>query len=206
MDKKENGFSLIIVVIFMSIAAVFVGYLMGSWLIGFLMEEPAQQSAQNNAEEVGEVLQNNNSAPLQNSSVEEEESPSSNDQEEVSISEQNTEQITDQDSSAENQESSPGEQDNQTAQTEENDQLESDLDTAAEEIKGSYGVQVGAFNNYDSALSIKEEIEQLGFTVYITDSKPHKIQVGIFQNREEAEKAEVELEQQDYNGFIVLRD
>ena len=55
MIKKEGGFSLVIVVIFMSIAAVFVGYLMGSWLIEFLMDEPADQMAQNSSEVIEEI-------------------------------------------------------------------------------------------------------------------------------------------------------
>lgn len=205
MDKKENGFSLIIVVIFMSIAAVFVGYLMGSWLIGFMMEEPAQQSAQNNVEEVEEVIQDNNSAPLQNSPAEDEDTVESIDQEEISV-EENNEQTAVQEGSSENQENDSVEQSTQAAQTEEKDQTQPESSDSAEGIQGSYGVQVGAFNNYDSALSIKNEIEKLGFKVYITDSKPHKIQVGSFQNREEAEKVEAELEEQDYNGFIVLRE
>ena len=206
MDKKENGFSLIIVVIFMSIAAVFVGYLMGSWLIGFMMEEPAQQSAQNNVEEVEEVVPDKNSAPLQNSPAEDEDTAESIEQGEISVEEENTEQTAVQEGSSVNQENDSEEQSSQTAQTEEKDQTQPESSDSTEGIQGSYGVQVGAFNNYDSALSIKNEIEELGFKVYITDSKPHKIQVGAFQNREEAEKVEAELEEQDYNGFIVLRE
>ena len=203
MDKKENGFSLIIVVIFMSIAAVFVGYLMGSWLIEFMMEEPAQQSAQNNVEE---VERDSNSSPLTNSSAEDEDTAESIEQGEISVEEENNEQTAVQEGSSENQENDSEKQSSQTVQTEEKDQTQPESSDYVEEIQGSYGVQVGAFNNYDSALSIKNEIEELGFNVYITDSKPHKIQVGSFQNREEAEKVEAELEEQDYNGFIVLRE
>ncbi|ADO77383.1 SPOR domain-containing protein [Halanaerobium praevalens] len=39
MNKDEKGFSLIIIVVFMSIAALFIGYLAGSWLISFLVAD-----------------------------------------------------------------------------------------------------------------------------------------------------------------------
>lgn len=47
MTNKDDGFSLIIVVIFMSIAALFIGYLMGSWLISFLVDDEQAEMAEN---------------------------------------------------------------------------------------------------------------------------------------------------------------
>jgi len=188
MNNNKNGFSLIIVVIFMSIAALFVGYIMGSWLISFMTEESEQQMADNNVEQIEEVqevssneLAGDNQAEMNDESIQENLlNEESNDDKNETLVEENTESAA--------------------AQTADDSHFEGD------DLSGTFAVQVGAFNNIDSAISLKEEMEDLGFETFITESKPHKIRVGRFATREEAEESEAQLENREYEGFIVLRD
>lgn len=195
MNKKENGFSLVIVVIFMSIAALFVGYLMGSWLIGFLVEDPGSQAAEesesinktlkeespDSAEEVVNNSNNNLTAPAAENNEEEEESSSQS---------ENTDSKAAEDT-----------QNNERAAEESSENTESSAQPA-----GDYGVQIGAFANYNNALSLKDTVEEMGYTVIITDSSPHQVQVVGYSSREEAESAAAELEKEGYKGFIVVRE
>lgn len=167
MKKKEKGFSLVIVVIFMSIAALFVGYLLGSWLITFLVDDTEEEFAQNEVEEVQEGSLNGISDDLIEDDI-------------------SDEQLQD------DFQADPGE----TTEEAPN----------GEEFAGRYGVQVGALNNYNNALVLKNELEEMGYEVIITDSTPHQIQVHGYENREEAEEAQSELESDGYEGFIILRE
>ena len=65
MNKNEKGFSLVVVVIFMSIAALFIGYLMGSWLISFLIEDDSAEMAEQkqNKTNVNQQLTENKEKP-----------------------------------------------------------------------------------------------------------------------------------------------
>lgn len=184
MNNNESGFSLIIVVIFMSIAALFVGYIMGSWLISFMTEESEKEIADNNVEQVEQVqeVSSNDSAENNQAGINEE-SPQEN-----VLNEETNETTVEQNTEGEEE------------QTTEESKFEGN------DLSGTFAVQIGAFNNIDSAISLKEEMEDLGFEAFITESQPHKIRVGSFETREEAEEVEAQLERRDYEGFIVLRD
>ncbi|ADQ14546.1 SPOR domain-containing protein [Halanaerobium hydrogeniformans] len=167
MKKNEKGFSLVVVVIFMSIAALFVGYLLGSWLITFLVDDTEDEIAQNEVEEVQEGTLNGISDDLL---------------EDEFVDEQ----------PVDDPQAEPGETIEETPTT--------------EEFSGQYGVQVGAFANYTSALALKNELEELGYEVFITDTSPHQIQVHGYESREDAEEAQSELETEGYEGFIIHRE
>ncbi|MGM0437182.1 MAG: SPOR domain-containing protein [Bacillota bacterium] len=68
---------------------------------------------------------------------------------------------------------------------------------------GGYAVQIGAFNNYDNALSLKKDLENEGYEVVITEGKPHKVRLGPSQEKEEAEKIKEEIESLGYSGFVI---
>lgn len=204
MNKNENGFSLVVVVIFMSIAALFIGYLMGSWLISFLVEEdtaeiaeqeqtPAQvsqQVAENSQEEVEEInnTKNNLTAPPEDgvtAPVEENNTAAEN----TAVVEQDD---TEQNEAEQDQSQNTEEADNDTSEGAEN--------------TGGFGVQIGAFSNYNNALTVRDTVSELGFEVVITDSSPHQVQVVGYESRDQAESAAEELETEGYPGFIVIRE
>ena len=198
MNKNEKGFSLVVVVIFMSIAALFIGYLMGSWLISFLVEDgstemaepddnsavvnqqPAESSQQKETEEINNT-ENNLTAPT------EEELKIAPDQINQSSTEETAE--TEQTQSSNNAGTAPAENNTQSTET-----------------TGRYGVQIGAFSNYNNALSVKDKVIELGYQVVVTDSSPHQVQVVGYQNRDQAESAAQDLEAEGYPGFIVVRE
>ena len=197
MNKKENGFSLVIVVIFMSIAALFIGYLMGSYLISFLVEDDST--------EIAEQEQN---APVVNQQPPESSGEVSDSPEEVNNTENNLTAPTEEELNI-----APEQSNQETAEsTAPPDQNESGEVTPAEnndqntELVGGFGVQIGAFSNYNNALSVRDKVEELGFEVVITDSSPHQVQVVGYQSRDQAESAAVELETEGYPGFIVIRE
>jgi cell division protein FtsN len=193
MNKNEKGFSLVVVVIFMSIAALFIGYLMGSWLISFLVEDSSTEMADQNDNPA--VV---NQQPTQSSQPE----------------------VTEEDNNTENNLPTPTEeelriapdQSNQnsteaTASQEQNTGTDSaDNNVQNTETTGRFGVQIGAFSNYNNALSVRDKVIELGYQVLVTDSSPHQVQVVGYQNRDQAESAAQELEAEGYPGFIVVRE
>lgn len=200
MKNSEKGFSLIIVVIFMSLAALFVGYLMGNWLISFLIDDSGEQIAQQeqspsvsqnmeqNKKEDFNNTQNNLTAPAEDSSPESQSDTNSSD-----TADQGQNQPSNQTESQKNAESGSS-----TESSSEN--------ASPAEITGGYGVQIGAFSNYNNAKSLKDKVENLGYEAVITDSSPHQVQVIGYETREKAEAAEKKLEAEGYNGFIVARE
>ena len=66
-----------------------------------------------------------------------------------------------------------------------------------------YAVQVGAFNNFENALSLKQELKAEGFNVIITGGKPHKVRIGPFNGKKEAEKIQNKVESIGYNGYVM---
>ena len=208
MNKKENGFSLVIVVIFMSIAALFVGYLMGSWLIGFLVEDDSSQMAEEEVSQnsAAQIAQSNQTAQENQNSEEVTETennqtaPTSENEDTPAQTESTADTAAETAPAAENTESPQPRP--EAAQTESPESDEAD----SSDIAGSFGVQIGAFSNYNNALNVQETVEELGYDVVITDSSPHQVQVVGYQTREEAESAAADLESEGYNGFIVIRE
>ncbi|PUU90734.1 MULTISPECIES: SPOR domain-containing protein [Halanaerobium] len=189
MSKKENGFSLVVVVIFMSIAALFIGYLTGSYLISFLVEEDESQEMADQA---------------QNPPAAEESKP---EPEELNNSQNNLTAPTEEEQQIAVEQA--GQSQTETAAPDENQSTEK---TAAGnsspngEEPGGFRVQIGAFSNYNNALTVKETVSELGYQVLITDSSPHQVQVVGYKNRDEAETAAADLEEEGYPGFIVIRE
>jgi len=195
MNKNENGFSLIIVVIFMSIAALFVGYLMGSWLISFLVEDDTEiAEEQMNTSNVNQQLASENKSQPEevNNQKNNLTAPDSGDENDVSSTE-----TTDNSTISGNQ--------NNQAQ---NDQVDTETNNSSErgESQAGFAVQIGAFSNYNNALTVKNEVETLGYDLFITDTTPHQVQVIGYSTRNQAETVLEELKSKGYNGFIVVRE
>ncbi len=192
MNKNEKGFSLVVVVIFMSIAALFIGYLMGSWLISFLVEDSSTEMAE----------QDDNSAvvnqqPAQSSQPEETEEVNNTENNLTAPTEEELKIAPDQS----NQDSTEAASQEQNTETDSADNNVQNTETA-----GRFGVQIGAFSNYNNALSVRDQVIELGYQVVVTDSSPHQVQVVGYQNRDQAESAAQELEAEGYPGFIVVRE
>lgn len=101
------------------------------------------------------------------------------------------------------------EDDNQEINIDEKNDSVTSLDSQNENIKtdkfskASYAVQVGAFNNYNNAQKLKRELENQGYEVLITESKPHKVRVGPSSEKKGAETIKKEIEKMGYNGFVL---
>ena len=157
MNKNDNGFSLVIVVIFMSIAALFIGYLMGNWLISFLVEDDSA--------EIAEQQQNTPNINQQKTETGEEAA------EEVNNKENNLTAPTEEELkiAPEQNDQSPAAGTAATNQEQNAEPTESEQSSENNEIAGDFGVQIGAFSNYNNALSLKDSVEDLGFEAVITD-------------------------------------
>ncbi|MGM0499355.1 MAG: SPOR domain-containing protein [Bacillota bacterium] len=194
MNKNEKGFSLIVVVIFMSIAALFVGYLMGSWLISFLVEDDSTEIAeeQKNTTNVNQQLASENSGQPKEVNNQENNLTAPDNGKEAAVS------------PTENTDNSSINTDN----TNQKDQTKTETNNSSErgEIKGGFAVQIGAFSNYNNALTVKTKVEELGYELFITETTPHQVQVVGYSNRDQAEAALEELKSEGYNGFIVVRE
>lgn len=203
MTKNDDGFSLIIVVIFMSIAALFIGYLMGSWLISFLVDDEQVERAQNNQK----ISQRQN--PIPEAKKETAAKKVNNSSNNLTAPQQKTEKAENKAvekkkepvketavEKKENKEPAPAE----NSAAEPNNQKQKKLEP------GNFGVQIGAFSNYSNALTIKEKIEKMGYQVIVTDGSPHQVQVTGYPDRSRAEAAAAELEKEGYPGFIVSRE
>ena len=194
MNKKENGFSLVVVVIFMSIAALFIGYLTGSYLISFLVEE-------DESPEMADQAQN---SPAVTQEPQEESKPES---EEVNNSQNNLTAPTEEEQQIAVEQAGQSQTETAAPEPEQSpEETTADNSTPNSEEPGGFGVQIGAFSNYNNALSVKETVSELGYQVLITDSSPHQVQVIGYKNRDEAESAAADLEEEGYPGFIVIRE
>lgn len=195
MNKNEKGFSLIIVAIFMSIAALFIGYLMGSWLISFLVNDQNPEQRAEPQTEINKTIAENDS---ENKTVNNQKNNLT-----APPQENKTTQKTVEDSADSANSQSADNENNEEKQEQNND---SASNNSPSNIGGSYGVQIGAFSNYNNALKLKNEIVDLGYDVVISESSPHQVKVIGYQNREKAEEIESELKKEGYNGFIVIQE
>jgi cell division protein FtsN len=194
MNKKENGFSLVVVVIFMSIAALFIGYLTGSYLISFLVEEDESPEMADQAQNPPAVTQ----APQEESKPESEEL--NNSQNNLTAPTEEEQQIAAEQADQNSAETAAPEPEQSTEETAVANSSQNNEDP------GGFGVQIGAFSNYNNALTVKETVSELGYQVLITDSSPHQVQVVGYENRDQAETAAADLEEEGYPGFIVIRE
>jgi len=191
MDKNERGFSLVVVVIFMSIAALFIGYLMGSWLISFLIEDDSAEMAE----------QKQNKTNVNQQLAEDKEKPA----DQINNKENNLTAPTEEERKiSPDQQQSSAKPKTDLDQKQSNQAAENSSSSKKTEITGGFGVQIGAFSNYNNALSVKDKVEDLGYEVVITDSTPHQVKVIGYESREAAESAAAELDAEGYKGFIVI--
>ena len=188
--KKKSGFSLTVIVIFMAVAAIFVGYLLGSWLIQFLNEDNAPQMTQEQPEE---ITSTESSIPTTGEAETDTEikEPKTDSQ---------TESVKDETSA---DETSASDSKNEAEPAADVSEKQNNAESEVIVERGDFGIQVGAFANYENAEQYKKEIESRGYKVVITDTDPHKVQIVGYTSREEAENAEKEIESAGYNGFIV---
>jgi len=197
MNKNENGFSLVIVVLFMSIAALFIGYLMGSWLISFLIKDNSTEIAEQkqNTAQVNQQVADSSQKKVEEINNTEENLTAPPDGGETAPEEaKNT--------AADNKIEQSDVKQNQNQNTA---NINDNSSEGTESISG-FGVQIGAFSNYNNALSVSDKVSELGYEVVITDSSPHQVQVVGYKNRDQAESAAEELKSEGYPGFIVIRE
>ncbi len=81
------------------------------------------------------------------------------------------------------------------------DEIDIPVETIDE--SGIFVVQVGAFNSRDNANKLKSQLEDSGFTVWVTDTQPYRVHLGAFDNRQEAETMRDEVEKRGYEAFIA---
>lgn len=194
MKKNEKGFSLIMVVIFMSIAALFVGYLMGSWLISFLVEDDKKEMA------LEKKNQTNVNQPL-NSETNSQAEEFNNQKTKLNTSEnKKTETIT--------QNKNTNKSINDEIKNNQSDLVKNESKNSSKggEADSAFAVQIGAFSNYNNALTLKKKVEGFGYEIFITNTTPHQVQVVGYSSRTEAEQILEELKSRGYNGFIVIRE
>jgi len=89
----------------------------------------------------------------------------------------------------------------------ESDRNEDNINIDTDEMKVDYAnfykIQVGAFSNRANAESLKNELEDNGYSVIIKEVATFKVRVIGTESREETEKIQNELQEIGYETFIV---
>ncbi|MFW5999060.1 MAG: SPOR domain-containing protein [Halanaerobiaceae bacterium] len=169
---RQNTFSLTLIIIIVALLAVFVGYLLGNWILQMVTGDPVGPEQASEDEIVEEEI------------VEESEET----QGEADLEEGEAE----------------GETDTEGENTSTENIINEAEDVAEQELGGGvHVVQVGAFESYNNAVKLQEELESEGFDVMVTEDSPHRVQLGATDSREEAEDIKEELETQGYDAFIT---
>lgn len=65
-----------------------------------------------------------------------------------------------------------------------------------------YKVRVGPYTNRKEALAASEQLESLGYPVYVGNNPPFAVQVGAFGSQTNAERLKSELNGKGYKAFI----
>ncbi len=158
--NRENTFSVTVMVIVMALLAVFVGYLLGNWLIQLVTgNSPDTQQVVEREIVKEEIIEDSDDSTGTSSLI-----PAPSEKEEDTV-------------------------ENYAPQ---------------EQLMGEvFVVQVGAFNSYNNAVKLKDELATKGFQAVITEGVPYKVQLGATNKREDAEKKEEELEALGFNAFIT---
>lgn len=65
-----------------------------------------------------------------------------------------------------------------------------------------YVVQVGAFSKQSNAQGLVEQLQNKGFTAYITSKDPYRVQVGAFRTKDAAEELSSELKNYGFPIYI----
>ncbi|ACL70185.1 SPOR domain-containing protein [Halothermothrix orenii] len=172
--SRQNTFSLTIMVIVMALLAIFVGYLLGNWLIQMVTGDPGQNTQQVVEDKIIE--------------------------EEIVDDQGNTQKTPSPETSGD----MTGEE-NLNGKSVDPDQDVIEYKYIKQQLQGEevYAVQVGAFNNYNNALRLKQELEEKGLQAVITEGVPYKVQLGATTDRQEAEQTEKVVESLGYDAFIT---
>ncbi len=82
--------------------------------------------------------------------------------------------------------------------------LNQEIEFTQDQLKGEvYAIQVGAFNSYNNAVSLKEELASKGFQAVVTEGIPYKVQLGATTDRRKAEETKKKIEELGYDAFIT---
>ena len=65
-----------------------------------------------------------------------------------------------------------------------------------------YNVRVGPYSNRNDALAASNQLESLGYPVYVSNNPPFAVQVGAFGAQNNAERLKSELSGKGYKAFI----
>ncbi len=65
-----------------------------------------------------------------------------------------------------------------------------------------FKVRVGPYPNRNDALAASEQLESLGYPVYVGNNPPFAVQVGAFGSQNNAERLKSELSGKGYKAFI----
>ena len=65
-----------------------------------------------------------------------------------------------------------------------------------------YKVRVGPYSSRKEALAASEQLESLGYPVYVGNNPPFAVQVGAFGSQSNAERLKSELTGKGYKAFI----
>lgn len=65
-----------------------------------------------------------------------------------------------------------------------------------------YKVRVGPYSKRNDALAASEQLESLGYPVYVGNNPPFAVQVGAFGSQTNAERLKTELAGKGYKAFI----
>ena len=175
MNNRGNTFSLTIMVIIMALLAVFIGYLLGSWLIqlvtGDVRTQQAAQKQEINQEEIIEDNKDTETSSIPDSTVNQTTIPTGK---------------------------------NQTNNQLKNQQNQQNQNYSQKQLAGSvYVVQVGAFSNLANAESLKQKLVNKGFQAEVVDDGSlHKVQLAT-TSESEAKSKENELEKHGFKAFIT---
>ncbi|MFW6035501.1 MAG: SPOR domain-containing protein [Halothermotrichaceae bacterium] len=165
--ERSSNFSITVAVIILALLGLFVGYLLGNWVI---------QVVTGDVPEAQQVVENTEEDNSDDNTIVEEEIVLEDDDTDDSMTYLNQEKT------------------------------DNSLDTdESNSIKGQdvFVVQVGAFNNRQNALTLKQELEAKGFQAIVTEGVPYKVQLGATDNKSEAKETEKKIENLGYQAFIT---
>ncbi|MFW5985962.1 MAG: SPOR domain-containing protein [Halanaerobiales bacterium] len=176
MDRN-NSLSITALVIVLALLGLFVGYLLGNWFIQMVTGENSETQQVQGPEQDNKIVE-----------------------EEIVLEEEEEDENDNKDEN-ENKESSS----NYSTTAEDDNGSSDNNDLIENQLQGDvYVVQVGAFNNRQNAVSLKDELTAKGIQAVVTDEgPPYKVQTGASNNKEEAEELEEEIEKLGYEAFIT---
>lgn len=172
-ENKSNNFRFIILLIFLSMIAIFLGFQIGNSFFASQMESEQEEM------EIYEAVPD--AENIEDQEVEEdvtdEEIVASGEEDEVS-----GEAVLD--------------------DSNEQEEIEEDS-TETAETETDFYVQVGAFGNEENANNLLEDLENRGFQARVEGSEPYRVQVAGGNTRDDAEEIASELQSLGFETLII---